>query len=61
MENEKIIENKVENKDNDDIKQAIKEIKKSVDSIHAVLTYILFFMIIPIVIGLLSIFGSCGR
>ncbi|MBP7732599.1 MAG: hypothetical protein KA140_02410 [Caldisericia bacterium] len=57
MENEKIIENK----DNDDIKQAIKEIKKSVDSIHTVLTYILFFMIIPIVIGLLSIFGSCGR
>lgn len=39
MENEKI----TENKDNDDIKQAIKEIKKSVDSIHTVLTYILFF------------------
>ena len=55
------MEKEIITKDNDEIKQAIKEIKKSVDSIDRVLTYILFIILIPVIFGFLYIFGLCGR
>lgn len=52
-----------EYKDNDEIKQAILEMRKSVITIQTRIETILFIMILPIIIGfLILLFGTCqGR
>lgn len=41
------------------LRDSIEEVKKTLKSIHSVLSWIAFFIIAPIILGLIIGFGSC--
>lgn len=54
--------NKMQNTENNDIVASINELKKTVGSIHSVVSWILFIMLLPIIFGFMALFVTClGR